>query len=200
MTSLSPHSRGRGFTLLEMLVVLVLTGFIMTILLEGLSQTFRLQEHFGTEQFNTQRGAMRSDWFRQSINGLLPDHEDGRHKFQGDDRRMSGLTTAPLTPESAGLAPFTWRLGFDPQSGETRLQYGAESDSPAILAWRGDSGRFVYLDSNGEAHGAWPPLLGKWPQLPKAIYLEARRFDEPYTLVAIPRGLDKPLPRQKDVF
>lgn len=189
----------RGFTLLEMLVVLVLTGFIMTILLEGLSQTFRLQQHFGAEQFNTQQGAMRSDWFRQSINGLMPDHEDGRNKFKGDERRMSGLTTAPLTPESAGLASFTWQLKFDPQSGETRLQYGMENNSPAILAWRGDSGRFVYVDSKGETHDAWPPFLGKWPQLPNAIYLEARKFDAPFTLVAIPKGPDNPLPRLKDL-
>lgn len=189
----------RGFTLLEMLVVLVLTGFITTILFEGLSQTFRLQQHFGVEMFNTQQGAMRSDWFRQSINGLMPDHEDGRNKFKGDERRMSGLTTAPLTPESVGLAPLTWQLRFDPESGETRLHYGAENDAPAILAWPGNSGRFVYLDNKGEAHDTWPPFLGNWPQLPNAIYLEAKRSDEPYTLVAVPKGLDNPLPRQKDL-
>ena len=70
----NPPLRGftvRGFTLIEILVVLVITGFIVAILLQALQQVFRLQTHFGSEIFHTQRGAMYTEWFRQSINGLI---------------------------------------------------------------------------------------------------------------------------------
>lgn len=188
----------RGFTLLEMLVVLILTGVITGILMQGLNQVFRLQTHFGRELFNTQQGQMYAEWFRQSVNGLMPDYNDGTHKFKGSQREFSGMTLSPLDMAAETLVPFVWRLRFDPKSGHTQLLYGVEDDAPAVLAWRGNSGRFVYIDDNREAHDDWPPFLGKWPQLPKAIYLESRSAEEPRIIVAAPKGPEDPLPRQKD--
>ena len=192
-------SAGRGFTLVEMLVVLILTGMITGILMQGLHQVFRLQTHFGRELFNTQQGEMYTEWFRQSVNGLMPDYADGQRRFKGSQREFSGLTLAPLDTATAALLPFDWRLHFDPESGQTQLRYGSNDDAPTVLAWPGNSGRFVYFDANNEAHDAWPPFLGKWPQLPRAIYLESQNADEPRTIVAVPKGLDDPLPRRKDL-
>lgn len=188
-----------GFTLVEILVVLVITGFIVTILMQGLSQVFRLQNNFGAEIYRTQRGAMLADWFRQTINGLIPDYADGRNQFHGESRQLRGLTLSPLRPENGALAPFVWRLEFDRQSGQTRLHYGAEPTDPVILAWEGDSGRFIYVDANDEAHESWPPFLGKWPQLPKVIYLESGDRDQRGLIVALPKGPTYLLPRRKEI-
>ncbi len=199
ITSAYSNSRQRGFTLLEMLVVLILTGMITTILMQGLHQVFQLQTRFGRELFNTQQGEMYTEWFRQSVNGLMPDNADGRNKFKGSQRAFGGLTLSPLDTATEALLPFTWRLRFEPKTGQTQLQYGPDDDAPAVLAWPGNSGRFVYFDANNEAHDAWPPFLGKWPQLPKAIYLETQNSDAPRIIVAVPKGLEDPLPRQVDL-
>lgn len=196
---MNKHFQTRGFTLVEILVVLVISGFIVTILLQGLNQVFRLQNHFGSEIYHTQRGAMLADWFRQTINGLIPDYADGKNQFHGESRQMSGLTLAPLSLENGALTAFVWRLQFDPQSGQTRLHYGAEPRDPVILAWEGDFGRFIYIDANDEAHDSWPPFLGKWPQLPKVIYLESGARDQPSQIVAMPKGPTYPLPRRKKI-
>jgi len=185
------RSKSRGFTLVEILVVLVITGFIVTILLQSLHQVFRLQTHFGSEIFHTQNGAMYTDWFRQSINGLMPDYVDGKQKFSGERRQMSGLTLSPLDQESGALAPFAWRLEFDPRSGQTGLYSGDAGEKPPaspILAWQGNSGRFIYIDAENEPHDSWPPFLGKWPQLPSIIYLESGAAEQLRLIVAIPRG------------
>jgi general secretion pathway protein J len=194
--------QSRGFTLIEILVVLIITGFIVTILLQSLHQVFRLQTHFGSEIFHTQNGAMYTDWYRQSINGLMPDFVEGKQKFSGAQRQMSGLTLSPLDQESGVLAPFVWRLKFDPRSGQTGLYYGdAGEKQPVlpILAWQGDSGRFIYIDAENEVHDSWPPFLGKWPQLPSAIYLESGAAEQRRLIVAAPRGADTPPMRRKDI-
>jgi len=178
--------RVNGFTLIEILVVLIITGFVVAILMQSLYQVFRLQTHFGSEIFNTQNGAMQADWFRQSINGLMPDYEDGKHKFRGDQRQMSGQTLASLDQENGALASFAWRLEYVPQSGMTELLYvGYDSVRPMqVFSWRSNSGRFIYVDGDNEVHESWPPSMGKWPQLPSAIYLESGDANQKRMIVA----------------
>lgn len=188
-----------GFTLLEMLVVLVLAALIGGILLQGMQHSFSLQQRFGAEIFRVQQGAMRADWFRQSIEGLMPDHDDGRRKFKGEIARMSGLTTMPVVGASGAITAVSWRLTFDPARGETRLRLGDAEDAPAVLAWPGDSGRFVYLDDKGGRHDAWPPFLGRWPQLPEAVILEYTADGEARSVVAVPKGPRAPFQRRTDI-
>jgi prepilin-type N-terminal cleavage/methylation domain-containing protein len=188
-----------GFTLVEILVVLIITGFIVALLLQSLHQVFRLQTHFGHEIFHSQNGAMYADWFRQSINGLMPDYTDGKHKFHGERRRVSGLTLSPLGIEGGALTPFVWSLEFKPASGQTGLYYGEGLSGEPILAWEGNTGHFTYLDAESEAHESWPPFLGKWPQLPRVIYLESGGPKQRRLLVAILRGPDTLLLRRKDI-
>ena len=195
------RSQSRGFTLVEILVVLIISGFIVTILLQSLHQVFRLQTQFDNEIFHTQNGAMYADWFRQSINGLVPDYDGGKQKFRGEQRSMSGLTLAPLDRETGTLTPFVWRLEFDARADQTRLVYGDANDKAAlqILRWQSNNGRFIYVDVENEAHDSWPPFLGRWPQLPSAIYLESGEAKQLRLLVATPRGALTP-PQQRKVL
>lgn len=188
----------RGFTLLEMLVVLVLTGMISTLLFQALQQVFRLETHFGRELFNTQEGEMHVQWFRQTVNGLVPDQPTGRDRFKGTGREIAGLTISPVDTMPASLVPFAWRLHFDAGSGQTQLRYGLADSAPVVMEWPGNSGRFVYYDGKDDAHDSWPPAMGKWPQLPKAIFLETMSPLDKRVVVAVPRGPDEPLPRQSD--
>lgn len=187
-----------GFTLLEILVVMILTSLITGILLQGLQQVYRLQVHFGAEMFASQQGAMRNDWFRSSINGIMPDYADGKNKFKGEPRRISGQTTAPLDAPDGALAPFIWRIDFDPKAGEMALYSGEGSDAAIVLTWAGSEGRFLYLDEEGRPQEFWPPLLGKPPQVPLMVLLEMGPSGQGRRIVAAPRGPDRLWPRQSD--
>ena len=190
----------RGFTLLELLVVLVLTGMVTAILMQALQHVFRLETHFSKELFSTQQGQMYEDWYRRSVNGLVPDHVDGKNRFKGSGQEFAGLTLAPLSTAGAALLPLAWRLQFDGDSGRTQLRYGADRDAVVVLDWPGNSGRFVYYDAENSAHDTWPPALGKWPQLPRAIFLESLSQQDPRVIVAVPKGPEDPIPRPKDLM
>lgn len=188
-----------GFTLVEILVVMVLTGFIVTVLLQGLQQVMRLQTHFGAEIFSSQRGAMLTDWYRQSIAGLTPDYIDGKNRFRGESAQMHGQTLQPVTADSGAPTPFAWRIQFDAQSGTTQVRYGDDDAAPVILSWQGSTGRFIYIAADDSTHDVWPPVFGIWPQIPKAIYLEHGKSSAIELIVASPKGPLQPLMRRLDL-
>jgi len=191
-------ARERGFTLLELLVVLILSGMVAGILLQALQHVLHLEERFGTELFSAQQGQMYEDWYRRSVQGLVPDHPDGGNRFRGSAREFRGLTLAPLSNADVSLLPCAWRLQFDRDSGRTQLQHSGDGERTEVLSWSGNSGRFVYFDQQGGMHETWPPPTGKWPQLPFAIHVESGNAQDPRVIVAVPRGVPDPLPRFKD--
>lgn len=203
-------TRGRGFTLVEILVVLVITSLVVGLLFQGMGQVMQLQSRAGEMIARSQQGAMIEDWFRQSLQGIQPDYDDGGDKFAGSERRMSGLTTNALAADYGTMAPFIWKIAYDSQRGVSELIYDEGRGGMPILAWQGDSGHFVYIDAEGESHDAWPPPMGqKWPQLPavirfetveNAVFSTVNGAVPGWIIVAVPRGPQQPPVRVKDIL
>lgn len=189
----------QGFTLIEILVVLVLTSLIAGILLEGLQQIYSLERRFGSEIYRNQQESMRVDWFRTSIQGLMPDYSDGKNQFKGEARWMAGQTIAAFDKPDGALVPTRWFIDVDTQTGQTTLFAGSLASKEAILSWEGSEGRFVYFDNAGERQESWPPLLKKGPQIPSAIILEMGG-SESRCVVALPRGPITPWPKRSELY
>lgn len=184
-----------GFTLIEMLVVLIIVAMISGILFQALERAYRLQERFGAELFNIQHGQMAADWYRQSVQGLFPDYPDGRNIFQGKDREFSGLSSNPLSDEYGMPTPITWEMRSNQQNGTTELVYIEEKRETSVLTWRGNQARFIYLDEQQTPYDSWPPPLGLSTQLPKQIQLVAKDAGETVSIVAATMGPTMPLLR-----
>jgi prepilin-type N-terminal cleavage/methylation domain-containing protein len=191
----------RGFTLVEMLVVLILVGLITGILFQALSQVFHLQARAGGEMDKMRQNAMLSDWFRQVIHGVQPDYDDGKHKFQATGRTITGLTISPLTSTQGALSPFTLSLEFDNRRGETLLRYGEGEGSTVLMAWPGDKGQFVFVDEAQAEYEMWPPpMQKKLAPVPAFVRLEIQREGQPMILLAALSGPDQPRPRLRDLL
>jgi len=200
-SSAMPHqSNQAGFTLIEVLVVLIIAALIGGVLFQALEQAYRLQDRFGTELFKVQQGQMAADWYRQTVQGLYPDFADGQNIFHGEDKTFSGLTTNPLGDEYGAPTPITWKIRNSQQNGATELVYLEGKQQTTILTWRGDEARFIYFDEQQSPHDSWPPPLGLWTQLPKQIQLVARNAGEPVSIVAATMGPANPLLRPQDFF
>lgn len=188
-----------GFTLIEMLVVLLIVAMAGGLVFEGGAQVMGMQARLEGQLSQLRGLSLRADWIRQLVQGLQPDFQDGAQIFKGSPHGFSGLSTNPLSGDYGGIEPFTLSLEQDRIHGEMTLRYGTKPDAPAILHWQGDRGGFHYLDDKGEAHEDWPPPLGLWPQLPSAITLEGGG-DVTWLIVATPAGPRWPSPRPSDMM
>jgi general secretion pathway protein J len=170
-----PISGCHGFTLVEMLVVLVLTSLIGMLLLEGLIYTLHLRSRFLEQLDDSQTGILQEYWFRSTIAGIITDYEDGEHIFQGQSRELSGLTLAALDMKAGIPTSFAWQLQY--ADGITTLRYqNSQGDYWEVAKWSGDSGGFQYMSRDGEWHKQWPPQLGEPAlQIPQVILFQGQR-------------------------
>lgn len=192
--------RQRGFTLLEMLVVLLIVALAGSLLFEGSAQVLGMQARLEAQLSAQRDTAMRADWLRQLVQGLQPDYQDGRHLFLGTAQGYSGLSTNLLAGDYGSLAPFSIVLSYQANRDETLVRYGSTAEAPVLLTLSGTRTQLRYWDDQGEAHDSWPPAMGLWPQLPRAITLEGRAADQPLVIAASPYGPILPTPRPRDVM
>lgn len=193
-------SNQAGFTLIEVLVVLIMVALISSVLFQALERAYRLQERFGIELFKVQQGQMAADWYRQTIQGLYPDQPDGRNRFHGEAHEFSGLSGNPLGDEYGAPTPITWKIRNNQQNGTTELVYIEDKRETPVLSWRGNQARFIYLDEQRAPHDRWPPPLGLFTQLPRQIQIEAKDAGQPIVIVASPMGPTEPLLRPQEIF
>lgn len=172
---ISDRHSAAGFTLLEMLVVMLIAGMALLLTTQALGQYQRAHtraiasERVGREQRNSEA------WFRDSVRGLqalapMPG-EDARRAFEGDARGFSDTTLAPVLQGQGIPTAQRWRIAARP-AGNEQLEL-EEGDAKVVLSLPPASAlRLHYVDAKGALHDRWPPALGAWPQLPDAIVLE----------------------------
>lgn len=172
--------RGRGFTLLEMLVTLVVVSLVAGVLGQALFQLARIERLLEGGQLSSMADAVRANWVRSAIEFLLPGEEGSSERLVGSERELEGLSAdVPMLP-APGLAKLHLRLEFDAAAGATQLQLldtsasqGQAGEPVVLLSWPGREGRFRYLDDAGVWHENWPlPLKSSAAGLPRAILLE----------------------------
>lgn len=208
----------RGFTLVEVLVVLVLLSLISTLAFEILHQTAKLRNQFLDTLEELQQGVIREHWFRSSVAALTPDYlpEQGvvyqarkPSVFIGKDKEFFGLTINALDHDGGIPTPFGWQLDF--QNNETILRYrNSEEQWWEIMRWTGKDGVFFYQAKDGQWHKQWPPVedkqafekldeiskmiatLDKPAQIPKTILLDGKKDNQPFAWIVRILGKDRP--------
>lgn len=177
------YRHSNGFTLLEMLVVLVIVGLISILLLQGFTHVLQLRSGFLAELEDSQQGALQEYWFRSATAAIVTDYHEGKHIFNGEDRQFSGLTLAALDKMTGIPTAFAWQLQY--ADGVTTLLYqNSQGEKWEIAHWIGDFGHFRYMAIDGQWHGQWPPTFGlEPPQIPRAILLLGQRRQTPFSWI-----------------
>lgn len=192
----------RGFTLMELLVVLVITAMLMTMLFQSLGIFRRAQERVDARTVIERRQELIERWFADSVAALYPRDATA---FTGDRLHWQGVTLQPLQGSPGAPTDVRWTLAED--AGGAQLEYvvtaapdaaaaPAAAATPIDLRLPVAEAHFAYLDETGLMHGEWPPGKGLFPTLPAAVaVVSGQGADEVVLQLVAVRGPLRPYPQ-----
>lgn len=153
----------RGFTLIEILVVLVILALTTSLMSQGLNTTWRNFERLSSRGLINSSAQLPIGWFEQSIKGAVLYHPE-KPDFSGDATTFKFITFN--TPDDANHVPqiINWKIDQGDNRWTLSFSRGESMDFVMILSWP-QSLRFEYLI--GDIWGnTFEPINS---QLPKAI-------------------------------
>lgn len=181
---LSSARRPKGFTLVEVLVVLILVSIIATLLIQGVGIILSLRYRAVNFVDQQQHNQLRSAWVTALLNGLVPDRPGRDHLFKGSPNRLDGLSIQTLSAP-IGL-PRHIILKFEQQGTDTVLSYQQDRIQWLLGRWPTSKAVFNYLDPQGQWHDHWPPKdVTEYSQLPMALMLQV---GDAWSLFAVVQG------------
>jgi len=170
------YKRGtsKGFTLVEVLVALAITGMLVSVLMSILFYLFKVQESVRGELVTRELHLRTQDWLREVVSGCLPDARQSPRAFKGDQRTVLCETTGPISPTPLPTTAVA-TLFLEAKDGVTTLNYRdtsfPSSKSVPLLIWNDSDISFLYLDSGNNTHDSWPFESKDYEALPRQVWL-----------------------------
>ena len=180
-------TRSQGFTLLEMLVVLLIAGMAMALTSQALGQFKKAYLRVDVSTQTGRQSRLQEKWFTDSASALHPAvgyrANDGLEPpevlsarertlvFEGNAQRFSGVTLRPVLAGQGIPTYQIWSIAQD-NFGRQHLQL-EESGHTMSFPFNGiDRMQLAYISTDGSSHDTWPPSDDIVPQLPEAITLK----------------------------
>jgi len=190
--------RHSGFTLFEVIVVLVITGLISVVLIQGLGIVLTARTSFASKILDVDRIVLKQNLLLDPLRGVVPDYSDRPYVFKGTSRELRGLTVRTLEERMGTPTGFTFKLDYLSGRDETVVIYQEEARDPVeIVSWKGNSGALSYRDRTGEWSEIWP-IDDKSSQTPWLIRLVTKSEEVP-TIVASVVGTHRRVIRMQDM-
>ena len=153
------HSRPRGMTLLELLVVLALVALLGTLIAQGLGFFLTRYDTVQRVARDAGRAGLQQHWFASSVEGMVPYRQLDR-QFTGDAGAFTGITTQPLAAESGMPVRARWTIEDDGVASHVRYQEDAAPTNDGPLSWTvlrtPETVAFQYAGMEGTWLDAWP--------------------------------------------
>ena len=193
-----PHFRRHpaGFTLIEILVALAITGLLISVLVSALFYLFRVQGTLHDEVVSRETSLRGKAWFHDALAACLPAAATSSTAFRGSEVEVACESTLAATP-SLGNPPtlVVFRIRRE-ESGTIWLDYAEPQTSAQapLISWQATSAAFGYIDSRGKEHPDWPPAAST-ELLPRLIKLTVGAPENPVlTWATAPKADPWPAP------
>ncbi len=186
--SVSSQIKHQGFTLLEVIVVLLIMSFITVMMMEGLTHYLKVQERISNKLSESHVSSLQSFWFRDVVGGLMSS-EDASWQFTGNATRFAGVSVKGLDQQEG--VPSRFVMDLDRHDERLWLTYYPESQLrvPDQLtayqlikkaeAWVLfpvlDQVHFVYVGVDGQQYAQWPPKNTRVKGLPEGVIMRGEK-------------------------
>lgn len=193
-----PDTHQSGLTLIELLVSVVILGFVITIM----SGAFFHVEKIVHIAENVNKG-FQPKWLRATAlidlvsNLAMP--ENVEQPFKGDSAEFTSYSISLPEGNWGALQEFTAKL--TPQSngrGGVDLAVIPTGEKPLVIASWDIPVQFEYLDIDGVSQSMWPPFGKNQDSMPSAVVIRARNGEQLLQLIAPYTGPRKQEPDAKN--
>lgn len=189
-------SKHRGLTLLEVLIALVLTSYVVTMLGQILHQAMRVEQSLETGRFEQSVLRLRVGMLRESIRSALPVRSGAEGAFEGQGGVLRFQSVASPFQSKGAVGSLEISFRYDSSSDSSGLyvrpiNQGASSLSDVVaatrlLVWSGRKGYFRYMDHQGQWHEDWMQTPASERRvLPVAVAIETGLPEWPRLLVQV---------------
>lgn len=166
-----------GLTLLELLVVLVLTSLLGTLVVQGVGFFLGRYDTVARVGKTAALTLLQRHWFASTVEGMVPSLR-GNRRFEGLETTFEGTTLRPLAVQPGRPTRVRWSI--DPKDDDSSLVAYTEEDGPTwtVLVLREPGWSFEYADSAGRWHERWPLDVRSKQSLPRMVRLVSEAGDE----------------------
>lgn len=187
-----------GMTLIELLVSLVILGFVVTIMSGAffqVSQVVRIAESVN--------GQFQPQWVRSHAltdlvgNLVLP--PDIERPFKGDSVGFEGYSLSLPQSDWGNVQQFRTKLENRQQGGTNLVVVVGDETSVVIASWDIPI-TLEYLAMDGSSQSMWPPFGKDTNEMPVGVVVKASGGEQSVQMVAPYLGMRKPAPNMKDAM
>lgn len=147
-----------GFTLLETIVVLVITALVSVVLVQGMGLVLSARTSVENKLVDADQYILQRNVLLDPLRGVIPDYPERPNIFNGQLRMVHGFTVKPLQERLGSPVGFTMAMDYDSGANETVMTYREDKSDPIVIArWPGNVGAFYYRDRAGPWNESWPP-------------------------------------------
>jgi prepilin-type N-terminal cleavage/methylation domain-containing protein len=139
----------KGFTLLEVLVVLTLTSLIFGSMISFVSKVYDIRLRFRDIIDTLEESFFGPLWFQKTIEGIFMTKD----KLEGDDKHFKAVTIAPLFDDIGVVAPFEWWIEADSESENSLLVYQGPNEKRLVVSHL--KGRKLYFEYFDNERNEW---------------------------------------------
>lgn len=197
-SGLSQYGKQHGMTLIELLVSLVILGFVVTIMSGAffqVSQVVRIAESVNG-QFQPQwvRAHALTDLVGNLV--LLPNVE---HPFKGDSLGFEGHSISLPQSDWGNVQQFRSKLE-NREHGGMDLTVIVGDEKPVVIASWDIPIKLEYLAVDGSSQSMWPPFGKASNEMPMGVVVRAASGEQLVQMVAPYFGKRKPEPTAADLM
>lgn len=166
-----------GFTLMEVLIALAITGMVVSVLMTSVFYGAKVQSAIRQELVDREQSLRAKAWFTDMLGGCLPAETVAGGRLVGNSLELACDSTMPVQGRQVlAVQRIQLSLVVQPERA-ARLVYrrpGAAMEPVTLAELPGSQAQWVYVGSDGQEQAKWPVNFNDPQTLPRRIMLRVK--------------------------